>query len=277
MRGQKYYFILIDYDMGVVVPANTGGTYKATTRHRTGTLPFMAHQLLADAWNSTVALGDWTHIKHYLHHDFQSVFWVSLFCTQTVETPGISPALKARMLAFVKSWETGSLGQIHLVKYGICMGRARIKLPLAAKCLSKWVLAWIHLFRKVDIKDGEHDLPALSSSEADDSDAEETEPWDAETIGGAFSRDTIKAALTQYMPFKQDIGDEEELIEDEGDDSDDEEEFAEEKETQDPEAEVVEDERERETAKTPARKATRRKPRAIEVFSDMRARLRSHK
>ena len=46
MRGDKFYFILIDYDMGVLLSTKGKSSYKASSKHRTGTLPFMARALV---------------------------------------------------------------------------------------------------------------------------------------------------------------------------------------------------------------------------------------
>ena len=74
MRGGKYYFILIDFDMAVTV-AEDGeeSTYVTSSRHRTGTLPFMAWELILDAAHALLNK-DWVPIEHRLRYDWASLF-----------------------------------------------------------------------------------------------------------------------------------------------------------------------------------------------------------
>ncbi|CAL1697093.1 unnamed protein product [Somion occarium] len=78
MRGPArdiFWLILNDIDLGSVVGDNGEPTGR-TGRHRTGTLPFMAVDLLQNA-----------EATHYLRHDFESVFYVALWCAAKLPKP----------------------------------------------------------------------------------------------------------------------------------------------------------------------------------------------
>ena len=76
LRDDRYYFILIDFDMAVIIradgPKDKDGTYVAASKFRTGTLPFMAHALVSDA--SLSDIGHWNPVRHLLCHDLESLF-----------------------------------------------------------------------------------------------------------------------------------------------------------------------------------------------------------
>lgn len=82
-RDGEDYFILIDFDLAVEV--DDDGTPKGqTSRHRTGTLPFMAYELLEDMHNETIELDEGkpssSRLVHCVRLDYQSVSLVSLWC-----------------------------------------------------------------------------------------------------------------------------------------------------------------------------------------------------
>ena len=63
IREGKFYFILIDFDMAVRI-APDESSYVASSRYRTGTLPFMAYELVKDAHYSSSRI--WSPIRHLL-------------------------------------------------------------------------------------------------------------------------------------------------------------------------------------------------------------------
>lgn len=252
MRGDKYYFILIDYDMGVVLPTGNNPSYKVSSKHRTGTLPFMSCALIEDAWLALRPGGDWTHIRHLLCHDYESLFWVSLWCPLMLPMPGLTAPQVQALQDEARSWELGDLKIIHSVKNTLITG-GLAKLPLlppAVACLELWFVAWMRLIktsrRIVDDRyDAAHERKLRGL-------AMDLEPWDAETLGGTLTRDTIKTALTPEMPFRQpDDGSDEEPADT-------------------PEPASGEE-------KTSKRKTRGKSQRVQQVFSDMRARLRPRK
>lgn len=252
MRGNKYYFILIDYDMGVVLPTAGKGSYRISSKHRTGTLPFMARALVEDALFAAESGGDWTHIRHLLCHDYESLFWVSLWCPLMLPMSGVSKQQVKILRAKAQSWELGDLDKISAVKGElITRGLARLNnhLPPAAACFIEWFEAWVELLFRARIAQRTHERVATRRER--DGLQPTTEPWDAETIDGLFTRDTIKAVLTPLMPFRQPDVDEEDVA------------------SPAPEPPL------REKRSKP--QTRRRTPRVQPVFSDMRARLRPRK
>ncbi|KAJ3534418.1 hypothetical protein NM688_g7141 [Phlebia brevispora] len=200
-RGGMYYFILIDFDMAVVLPKDGNTPYTSSSRHRTGTLPFMAYELIRDAAN-TAGKGDWKPIKHLLRHDFQSLFWVSLWCILVLLTDGLSRDETEALLSKAKLWEGSNLEYVADHKQVLCTGdlfNQKIQLPPVAEGLRRWLLNWTQLLddangtvkrhiRQVQIAALTHQPPP---------------PFDEETVDGLITRDTLLAALSPAMPFKQ--------------------------------------------------------------------------
>ncbi|KAH9896016.1 hypothetical protein C8Q73DRAFT_462273 [Cubamyces lactineus] len=97
--GGRADFILTDFDLAVML--NDDGTPRGpTAKHRTGTLPFMARELLEDL---ALHPGD-PHVLHELHHDYESLFWVALWCTMRVDYFE-EPKLQTRIDDFLNQWE----------------------------------------------------------------------------------------------------------------------------------------------------------------------------
>lgn len=100
-------FILNDFDLAKVV-TEQGDSRGATSNHRTGTLPFMADDLVKDmGMNRNTE----SNLPHRLRHDFQSLFWSTLWCTARIE-PVQDDALKAVIEEKTLCWEVGPLQTI---------------------------------------------------------------------------------------------------------------------------------------------------------------------
>ena len=87
IRNGAYYFVLIDFDMAIVVEDRKGkSTYQASSKHRTGTLPFMAWELIQDAIRG---MDDchWVPVPHLLRHDYESLFYVSFWSVTAIPDP----------------------------------------------------------------------------------------------------------------------------------------------------------------------------------------------
>ena len=139
MRGGKYYFILIDFDMAMVVPDEAGeSSYVASSKHRTGTLAFMSLELVRDAMKASRP--DWTPIKHRLHHDYESLFWVVLWCLYIVVTIGLGKDEKKALRDRVRSWDSGKLRQVAAAKKDDMTVDLRedVDISQAAKPLMRW-------------------------------------------------------------------------------------------------------------------------------------------
>lgn len=234
MRNGGYHFILIDFDMAVILPTAAEGSLAASSSHRTGTLPFMACELIFDAAESLEP--GWKPIQHLLRHDYESLFWVSLWCVLTLLLKGVSTKRRAKLVKTVKRLEEGDLIYIAGYKYNIStrpLHQSKIVLPPAARPLHNWFMAWGDLLLKVasglrgfEFRSGR--IPAYDedSEDEDDDDAEDegdtedvegdndncdvdaaeneglpTYPdFDSETAGGVITRDNLKSALMQAFP-----------------------------------------------------------------------------
>ncbi|KAI0660109.1 hypothetical protein C8Q70DRAFT_1053345 [Cubamyces menziesii] len=95
-------FILGDFDLAATL--NPDGTPQdpAGKRH-TGTLPFMALELLEDM-ASKPGLNS-APVVHELHHDYESLYWVTLWCTMKVDYCDQDAEDQKRIDAFVNQWE----------------------------------------------------------------------------------------------------------------------------------------------------------------------------
>lgn len=210
MHGDKYYFILIDYDMGVVLPTGSNSSYKVSSKYRTGTLPFMACVLIEDASLALRPGSYWTHIRHLLCHDYESLFWVSLWCPLVLPMPGLTEDQVETLRDEALSWEMGTLKTVHSVKTALILGGlAKLPpLPPATLCLRKWFNEWFKLLYRSRNELITHEQVVFDRKlYGEDPDST---PWDAETINGTLSRDAIKAAITPWMPFRQSDDDDEE-------------------------------------------------------------------
>ncbi|KAJ3476175.1 hypothetical protein NLI96_g11339 [Meripilus lineatus] len=124
------WLILNDFDLAVMVDDNGLPVAKNASKHRTGTLPFMAHELL-------VAMKEEDPIIHYLRHDYESVFWVVLYLvTRPQSNPSREPSHSevdeglhlpsSERVALLKDWELGSLKDIYSRKWGIIMDEDKL-------------------------------------------------------------------------------------------------------------------------------------------------------
>ncbi|KAJ3556845.1 hypothetical protein NM688_g1796 [Phlebia brevispora] len=201
MRDGRYCFILIDFDMAIALPKDGDAPYVPSSKHRTGTLPFMAYELVLNA--ATMATSsDWGPIKHLLRHDYQSLFWVSLWCILVLLTDELTSEQRNANLDEAKLWQARKLKLAAGRKEVLCTGSLYsqgIQLPPAAECLRRWLLNWTQLLddangavkrhiRQVQIAALTHQPPP---------------PFDEETVDGLITRDTLLATLRPVMPFKQ--------------------------------------------------------------------------
>ena len=87
----KDWFILIDFDLGVKV-TKEGFPLGPSARHHTGTLPFMAYELVGSLQSPIFTQNEAkSHVvQHCIRHDFESLFWVSLRCATSLVDPKLS-------------------------------------------------------------------------------------------------------------------------------------------------------------------------------------------
>ncbi|OSD02309.1 hypothetical protein PYCCODRAFT_1477860 [Trametes coccinea BRFM310] len=96
-------FVLCDFDLAVTIEGGASApsnTRVATATHRTGTLPFLAIELLENPKT-----------LHRLYHDYESLFWVVLWCAMKADyhTEGTKRAAIDELL---NEWEEVDLKQV---------------------------------------------------------------------------------------------------------------------------------------------------------------------
>ncbi|KAI0324177.1 hypothetical protein GY45DRAFT_1439236 [Cubamyces sp. BRFM 1775] len=95
-------FIFGDFDLAVTL--NPDGTPQDPTGKRhTGTLPFMAIELLEDMASKPGPNS--APVVHELHHDYESLYWVTLWCSMKVDYYDQDAEDQKRIDAFVNQWE----------------------------------------------------------------------------------------------------------------------------------------------------------------------------
>ncbi|KAJ3531015.1 hypothetical protein NM688_g7634 [Phlebia brevispora] len=221
IREGQYYFVLIDFDMAIALPAEGESTYAASSNHRTGTLPFMAYELVYNA--SLSDQDDWAPIPHLLRHDYESLFWLSLWCILTLLSQGLSQKQVKKHVRVAKALERGELEQIAGYKAILSMSPllgSGIVLPPTAEPLAGWFTAWnIILIQSVATvqmwkvrygPDRNKTVGPVDDSEDDQRKADKEE-W--ETASGLYTRDRLKAALSRAYPIHAESADVVELEE----------------------------------------------------------------
>ena len=186
MRDGTPFFILNDYDL---VSRESFKDEKATpsSKRRTGTLPFMPCEVLADL--GKVNRNGSPFIPHILRYDFESLYWVSLWCSMTMEAVR-DPALKQAIKTTLSEWEIGSFKQIASSKAEL------IRVPLAVKALPitplympciNWLFSWAKLLMRADVKRNEHLVQVDQGLDIN--------PMDLETIDGIITKGSILKAI----------------------------------------------------------------------------------
>lgn len=203
VRDGRTHFILIDFDMATLV-TDPDANCIPSSQHRTGTLSFMAVDLISDA--ARLSRGsDHKAIPHLLCHDLESIFWLCLWCTLVMLAPP-DDKQREKMLAIVRAWEFQELWIIADTKRVLrfsSLGKRGIELPKKAvdAGLKKFFTAWtVSIWTKYEVLriplDG-----ADPEDMCEDSDSDyEVPDYDHETGGGIITRDNLKAKLTKVVP-----------------------------------------------------------------------------
>ena len=143
----KGRFVLIDYDLGIKV-TKEGFPLGPSARHRTGTLPFMAYELV-ETIKSPDDTGDPKPIQHCVRHDFESLFWVSLRCAVRLtraESHGEDESVAKARDDFLASLEKGKLNAVAGRKENILNTQSEMmKCPLSASFTH--LRTWLNSFR----------------------------------------------------------------------------------------------------------------------------------
>ncbi|EKM48974.1 uncharacterized protein PHACADRAFT_202165 [Phanerochaete carnosa HHB-10118-sp] len=190
MRNDKPFFILNDFDLATFVQDNGTRLHPASSKHRTGTLPFMAIEILQDmdipltvAKPGRIEL----QIAHRLRHDWESLLWVALWCMLTTDPDASGTELESKIVSFLSDWETGELSTIADVKISVIhdSSRAEKLIPPRFRTLIPWFARWCDVLRDAHQVIKRHRL--LSRKEL--------VRMDRETLNGTITLEKLKEAL----------------------------------------------------------------------------------
>ncbi|KAJ3549207.1 hypothetical protein NM688_g5203 [Phlebia brevispora] len=202
-RNDRLYFILIDFDMATEVSHDPSKPYTPSSKHRTGTLAFMAVELIEDA--AMVNGVGYAPIAHRLCHDLESIFWLCLWCMLVllaVETA----QQREKLLPKVRAWETKDLWAIAHAKSFLRfspLSRGDIELPKPAieAGLEEWFLTWTDLWVEHEAVMAPHRSATRRAKIA----GRPPPPFDYDTAGGTVTRDKLKDALIAVIPEDADV------------------------------------------------------------------------
>ena len=201
-REREANFTLIDHDMGVVVPNERDGTYIPSSKHRTGTLPFMSYELVMNAFDGIRKKKNWHPVHHRLHHEFHSLFIVCVWCLTALHLNDMDTEEKEDLLGFLRAWEKSeSLRTIAHTKRVLCLTMFQwIGCPITPTI--RPFLAWLDGWRKVFVAGDNALVEYTLGLEAVQQPGHKPEVFDFETLGSEVTKDTLKAALTPFMPTR---------------------------------------------------------------------------
>ncbi|THG96268.1 hypothetical protein EW026_g5543 [Hermanssonia centrifuga] len=189
-QGDEVVFKLIDFDYATSVdddgrPAST----IASSKHRTGTLPFMAYALVKDMVNRNNPLHE--PVIHMLCHDVESLYYLSGYSMTTM--PNVEDSVKRAIYRqIVSSWEDGTLHSIACMKGDFINEETIMSMSLPPQSLS--LRPWLLRFCGV--------LEAAQHNRATHRKSGSSKPFDLETMGGILSRDAIVSALKGEKSLK---------------------------------------------------------------------------
>lgn len=147
----KPRFILNDFDLACHLD-DQGEPKGATSNHRTGTLPFVAVDLLfdIDTLSPKDALRNPPLKTHRLRHDFESLFWTIVAGILLSQRNKVPKDQWDAVFAELRNWEKGDLPVIARYKSGIiASARGYGMLPLPPLFKRGTPARWLKAFRAV--------------------------------------------------------------------------------------------------------------------------------
>lgn len=194
-RDTRVYFILIDFDMATVLAED----YVPSSKHRTGTLAFMAIALIRDA--AMAGSPDHQPVPHMICHDFESIYWLCLWCTLVLVVV-VDHRHRKNLLDIARAWETKDLWVIASSKFylsALSLKHRNVKLPPAAVevRLDAWYARWTNIWMEREQVVSGH---ALACEEAEYAGRSAPPELDYETAGGVLTRDNMIKKLTEIIP-----------------------------------------------------------------------------
>lgn len=197
-RNGKPYFVLIDFDQAIF--ATDEDSKPRRVRIRDGHGFFMASDLMQVLGNHRA--NDKRKVTHYLRHDYESVFWLSLYCSAVFPAPENEKEkdIKYKNETVFDNWITDGFWDIAATKrYLRTHWWQRITLLSKAKFLGPWLDRWAALWLKVDLRENVRrceEAMAGFSHRRRDSPLPPLPPYDWETAEGLLTRESIKRALS---------------------------------------------------------------------------------
>lgn len=201
LRGAHLHFVLIDYDMATVVSCKSDPPYARRSKHRTGTVAFMAYELVEDA--ALAGEPDYAPIPHRLCHDLESIYWLCYWCMLILLA--VEESTRIKLLNIVRAWETQDLRSVARTKSLLRVStpkKSGITLPPAAveAKLHEWPVGWLLIWTEVDITMRPHMAERYLAQMR----GEKPPTLDYETAGGIVTRDNLLAKLTAIIPDTSD-------------------------------------------------------------------------
>ncbi|PSR82193.1 hypothetical protein PHLCEN_2v6116 [Hermanssonia centrifuga] len=194
IRDGVVNFILIDYDLATMVDPDGEPLAAPSSKHRTGTLPFMAHELLDDM--SRPRPPEYRRVTHRLRHDFESLFYLCLYCIFTMIKVE-DEKRRMQMHTYVREWQTGSLDGIASIKHRLCAdvsgdSISELVFPAPCEALRPWFLGWTDVFSEGYLALAGYKKKIRLAKWNN----EKSPPgFDIDTLQGTLTRDTIKESL----------------------------------------------------------------------------------
>ena len=147
MRNGEPFFILNDFDLATFVQDNGKQLNPASSRHRTGTLPFMAIELLQDTAKPLAKVKSGRmlfQVVHRLRHDWESLLWVALWCMLTMDPDVSGTELETEIECFLSDWEMGEFRTIANVKLSVLSDSGDVEnlVPPRFQRLLPWFKRW---------------------------------------------------------------------------------------------------------------------------------------
>ncbi|THG96597.1 hypothetical protein EW026_g5264 [Hermanssonia centrifuga] len=182
MHGEEVVFKLIDFDFATFVDGD--GRPIATTsssKHRTGTLAFMAYELVCEMADRNDPPGK--PAIHMLCHEFESLYYLSVYSMITM--PEVEDTVRRKLYRqTVWLWENGLMEQIAACKARLWDSLYIERLPIPSQCepLRPWLLLFSDIIQEARTQLRSHRKKT-------------SEPFDQETMGGVLTRDVIKNTL----------------------------------------------------------------------------------
>ena len=200
IRDGAYYFVLIDFDMAIVVEDRRGkSTYHTSSKHRTGTLPFMAWELIKDATRG-MNNPDWIPIPHLLRHDYESLFYVSFWSVTAIPTPD-NRKDKDELEGWAKQFDGSSLKALAAAKKDFLtspMEPELMEASAAAQGLCEWFWGFSEVLRNGLVAQQDHNAKLFRKTPEEK--AAINASFDFTTLNGHLTKDTLKAGLKPYIP-----------------------------------------------------------------------------